>query len=78
MRALSIEVTMALVQRKILTDAHGYREVTLEYQIARAAMLDSRGVSAGTGRIACPGLDAAKRLFVWSVCFAHVTCSQRT
>ena len=52
--------TMSLVERKVLTDAHGYREVALDYRIARAAMLDTRGVSARTGRIACPGLDASR------------------
>jgi hypothetical protein len=51
---------MSLVERKILTDAHGYREVALDYRIARAAMLDTREVSARTGRIACPGLDASR------------------
>ena len=51
---------MSLVERKILTDAHGYREVTLDYRIARAAMLDARRASARTGRIACPGLDASR------------------
>lgn len=51
---------MSLVERKILTDAHGYREVALDYRIARAEMLDKRGVSARTGRIACPGLDASR------------------
>jgi YVTN family beta-propeller protein len=51
---------MSLVERKILTDAHGYREVSLDYRIARAAMLDTRGVGARTGRIACPGLDASR------------------
>ena len=51
---------MSLVERKILTDAHGYREVALDYRIARAAMLDARGVSTRTGRIACPGLDASR------------------
>jgi hypothetical protein len=49
---------MTRVERKVLTDAHGYREVALDYRIARAAMLD--GVSARTGRIACPGLDASR------------------
>lgn len=51
---------MSLVERKILTDARGYREVTLDYRIARAAMLDARGLGARTGRIACPGLDASR------------------
>jgi hypothetical protein len=51
---------MSQVERKVLTNAHGYREVALDYRIARAAMLDSRGVSARTGRIACPGLDASR------------------
>ena len=51
---------VSLVERKILTDAHGYREVALDYRIARAAMLDTRGVSARTGRIACPALDASR------------------
>src|ERR1700676_398408 len=51
---------MSLVERKILTNAHGYREVALDYRIARAAMLDARGISARTGRIACPGLDASR------------------
>jgi hypothetical protein len=51
---------MSLVERKIVTDAHGYREVTLDYRIARAAMLDARGVGGRTGRIACPGLDASR------------------
>lgn len=51
---------MSLVERKLLTDAHGYCEVTLDYRIARAAMLDTRRVSARTGRIACPGLDASR------------------
>jgi hypothetical protein len=51
---------MSLVERKILTDARGYREVALDYRIARAAMLDTRGASARTGRIACPGLDASR------------------
>jgi hypothetical protein len=50
----------SLVKRKVLTDAHGYREVALDYRIARAAMLDARGASARTGRIACPGLDASR------------------
>jgi hypothetical protein len=50
----------SLVARKILTDAHGYREVALDYRIARAAMLDTVGASAITGRIACPGLDASR------------------
>jgi hypothetical protein len=53
-------MTMSLVERKVLTDARGYREVALDYRIARAAMLDTRGVSARTGRIACPGLDASR------------------
>jgi hypothetical protein len=51
---------MSLVERTILTDAHGYREVTLDYRIARAAILDAHGVSVRTGRIACPGLDASR------------------
>lgn len=54
------EVTVSLVERKILTDAHGYREVALDYRIARAAMLDTHRVGARTGRIACPGLDASR------------------
>ncbi len=32
---------MSLVERRIVTDAHGYREVALDYRIARAAMLDT-------------------------------------
>lgn len=51
---------MPLLERTIRTDAHGYREVDLDYRIARAAMLDTRGVSSTTGRIACPGLDASR------------------
>jgi len=51
---------MSLVERTILTDSHGYREVALDYRIARAAMLDTRRVGARTGRIACPGLDASR------------------
>jgi len=51
---------MPLVKRTIRTDAHGYREVDLEYRIARASMLDARGASGMTGRIACPGLDASR------------------
>jgi len=53
-------MNMSLVERRIVTDAHGYREVALDYRIARAAMLDTRGVSARTGRIGCPGLDASR------------------
>jgi hypothetical protein len=49
------------VERKILTDARGYREVALDYRVARAAMLEGRGLSGKTGRIACPGLDASRR-----------------
>jgi hypothetical protein len=51
---------MSLVGRTFLTDPYGYREVALDYRIARAAMLDAGGVSVRTGRIACPGLDASR------------------
>jgi hypothetical protein len=51
---------MTLVERRILTNADGYREVALDYRIARAEMLDTRGISARIGRIACPGLDASR------------------
>jgi hypothetical protein len=51
---------MSLVERTILTDPYGYREVALDYRVARAAMLDAAGVSARTDRIACPGLDASR------------------
>jgi hypothetical protein len=51
---------MSLVERIISTDVRGYREVALNYRIARAAMLETRGSSARTGRIACPGLDASR------------------
>lgn len=51
---------MSIVDRKIQTNAHGYQEVSLECRVARAAMLDARGVSARTERIACPGLDASR------------------
>jgi hypothetical protein len=51
---------MSPIERRILTDARGYREVTLDYRRARAAMLDVRAVGARTGRIACPGLDASR------------------
>ena len=57
---------MTLVERKVLTDARGYREVALDYRIARAAMLD--GVSARTGRIACPGLDASRSDYAYGQC----------
>jgi len=60
-------MTMSLVERKVLKDAHGYREVALHYRIARAAMLDTRGVSARTGRIACPGLDASRSNHAYGV-----------
>ena len=37
---------MSLVERIISTDVRGYREVALNYRIARAAMLETRGSSA--------------------------------
>src|SRR5580658_7841373 len=56
---------MTLVERRILANAEGYREVALDYRFARAAMLDIRGVSARIGRIACPGLDASRNDLVY-------------
>lgn len=51
---------MQLVKRTVLADAQGYREVDLDYRIARAAMLDACDAGHATGRIACPGLDASR------------------
>jgi hypothetical protein len=46
-------------------DSNGYREVSLEYRIARAKILDARQANARTGRIACPGLDASRSDFAY-------------
>ncbi|MFN3688518.1 hypothetical protein [Salinarimonas sp.] len=59
---------MALVERIVETDARGYREVSLAYRVARAAMLDAVGASARTGRIACPGLDASRSDVAYGRC----------
>lgn len=59
---------MAQVERIVETDARGYREVSLAYRIARAAMLDAVGAGARTGRIACPGLDASRSEVAYGRC----------
>ncbi len=51
---------MPIVDRNVHTNTNGYREVSLEYRIARAVELDSRQVSERTNRIACPMLDACR------------------
>ncbi len=51
---------MVAIERKVQTNADGYREVALDYRMARAAMLDRRSVAAKSGRIACPMLDASR------------------
>jgi hypothetical protein len=51
---------MHVLERTIVTDAFGYRQVSLEYRIARAHMLDLRRTGTRAGRIACPGLDASR------------------
>lgn len=51
---------MSVIERNIQTNVHGYQEVALDYRVARAAMLDARGVGAKTGRITCPMLDASR------------------
>ncbi|OHV17212.1 hypothetical protein BK022_06920 [Methylorubrum extorquens] len=59
------ECPMHQLERIVLTDENGYREVTLPYRIARAGMLDTRGADARSGRIACPGLDASRNNIVY-------------
>lgn len=59
---------MALIERMVETDACGYRQVTLDYRVARAAMLDAAGASKRTGRIACPGLDASRSDIAYGGC----------
>jgi hypothetical protein len=49
-----------MVQRSIVTNAHGYREVNLEFRIARALALEADKVDAKKDRIRCPVLDAAR------------------
>jgi hypothetical protein len=66
---------MALIERSIETDACGYRQVTLGYRIARAAMLDAAGASKRTGRIACPGLDASRSDIAYGRCALPGTTS---
>lgn len=56
---------MHQLERVVLTDANGYREVSLAYRIARAEMLEARGAATRTGRIACPGLDASRSALVY-------------
>jgi hypothetical protein len=59
-------MTMTLVERRVLTNVDGYREVALDYRLARAAMLDARETSPRVGRIACPGLDASRSDHVYN------------
>lgn len=56
---------MPILERVISTDARGYREVSLDYRIARAQMLDLRRSGERAGRIACPGLDASRNVLVY-------------
>jgi hypothetical protein len=66
---------MGLVERIVETDAAGYRQVTLDYRIARAAMLEAAGASKRTGRIACPGLDASRSDVFYGRCALPGTTS---
>jgi len=62
---------MSLVERKILTDAHGYREVALDYRIARAAMLDTPwGKYQDRPHRMSRSRRLAKQSSVWSICLA--------
>jgi hypothetical protein len=49
-----------MVQRTITTNAHGYREVNLDFRIARALALEAEKVDARKDRIHCPVLDASR------------------
>jgi hypothetical protein len=49
-----------MVQRSIVTNAHGYREVNLEFRTARALALEADKVDAKKDRIRCPVLDASR------------------
>jgi len=52
---------MSTIARTTQVNEQGYKEVSLDYRIARAAMLDAKDTSAQTGRIVCPMLDASRR-----------------
>lgn len=56
---------MQIVQRRIETNIHGYREVSVAFRMARAAKLEARGVHLRTGRIRCPMLDASRTELVY-------------
>jgi hypothetical protein len=49
-----------MVQRSIASNAHGYREVNLEFRIARALALEADKVDVKKDRIRCPVLDASR------------------
>jgi hypothetical protein len=66
--APDVELPMHHLKRNVLTDANGYREVSLEYRIARAEKFDIQHASARTGRIACPGLDASRSNIIYGQC----------
>ncbi len=51
---------MPVIERTIDVNEDGYREVGLEYRVARAAMLDANRVAERTERICCPMLDACR------------------
>ena len=51
---------MSATKRSTQTNIHGYREVTLDYRIARAAAMDAKQVGEKTGRIACPMVEASR------------------
>ncbi len=51
---------MPAIKRSTQTNIHGYREVSLDYRIARSAALDAKQIGAKTGRIACPMVEASR------------------
>lgn len=56
---------MRIVQRVIEKNIDGYREVSLDFRVARAAHLEARGVNLRTGRNRCPMIDASRTELVY-------------
>ena len=51
---------MTIIERTIEVNDLGYKEVSMAYRIARAAMLDAQHTPIKEGRIVCPALEASR------------------
>jgi hypothetical protein len=56
-----------LAQRTVATNAHVYREVNLDFRIARAQALEADKVDAKKDRIRCPVLDASRTISAYGM-----------